>query len=138
MLLNEILFHLNIEIRNIFFIQRPRTFMNARLAQERTTQRAIDRDFAPGPAALRTNFSFNAGAMPSGTPLFTQLTEDIHRQTSLSYHREMPRTDLYLKVEIDIDVKEQPERLALEICRQIRRVYGVRAAELLNVVDRES
>jgi hypothetical protein len=43
-----------------------------------------------------------------------------------------------LKVEIDIDVKEQPERLALEICRQIRRVYGVRAAELLNVVDRES
>jgi hypothetical protein len=50
----------------------------------------------------------------------------------------MPRTDLYLKVEIDLDAKEQPERLALEICRQIRRVYGVRAAELMNVVERET
>jgi hypothetical protein len=138
MLLNEIFFHSNIEIRNILFTQRRGTFMGARVPQECTIERAIDRDFAPRPAALGTNFSSHAGAIPAGTPLFAKLTKDTHRETSLSYHREMPRTDLYLKVEIDIDVKEQPERLALEICRQIRRVYGVRAAELLNVVDRES
>jgi len=49
----------------------------------------------------------------------------------------MPRTDLYLKVEIDLDEREQPERLANEICRQIRRVYGVRSAEVSNIIERE-
>ena len=50
----------------------------------------------------------------------------------------MARTDLYLKVEIDIDEGENLERLAAEICRQIRKVYGVRSAELSNIVERES
>ena len=43
-----------------------------------------------------------------------------------SYHQNVPRTDLYLKVELDLDPKESPERVAAEICRTIRRVYGVR------------
>jgi len=59
-------------------------------------------------------------------------------ETSLSYHRGMPRTDLYLKVEIDLDEREQPERLASEICRQIRKVYGVRSAEVSNIIERET
>ena len=46
--------------------------------------------------------------------------------------------DLYLKVEIDIDEKEHPERLGTEICRQIRKVYGVRSAEVSNVIEREN
>ncbi len=50
----------------------------------------------------------------------------------------MARTDVYLKVEIDIDDKEQPERLASEICRQIRKVYGVRSAEISNIVEKEA
>lgn len=49
----------------------------------------------------------------------------------------MPRTDLYIKVELDVDEKEQPERLAREICRQIRKVYGVRSAEISSMVDKE-
>jgi hypothetical protein len=49
----------------------------------------------------------------------------------------MSRTDVYLKVEIDLDEKEKPERIAAEICRVIRRVYGVRQAEVTNMVDRE-
>jgi len=35
-------------------------------------------------------------------------------------------TDVYLKVELDLDSKEKPERVAAEICRTIRRIYGVR------------
>jgi hypothetical protein len=50
----------------------------------------------------------------------------------------MRRTDIYLKVELDVDERESPERLAAEICRQIRKVYGVRAAEVSNVVERET
>jgi hypothetical protein len=68
---------------------------------------------------------------------FSQILQRILR-TSLSYHRKMPRTDLYLKVEIDLDEREQPERLASEICRQIRKVYGVRSAEVSNIIERET
>jgi len=50
----------------------------------------------------------------------------------------MARTDVYLKVEVDIDDKERPERLAAEICRVIKKVYGVRAAEVSSIVEREN
>ena len=49
----------------------------------------------------------------------------------------MARTDLYLKVELDLDDKEKPERVASEICRLIRKLYGVRSAEVSNIVDRD-
>jgi len=49
----------------------------------------------------------------------------------------MPRSDLYIKVELDIDEKEKPERLAAEICRLIRKVYGVRQAEVSSIVERD-
>jgi hypothetical protein len=48
----------------------------------------------------------------------------------------MPRTDLYVKIVVDHDREESPERLASEICRQIEKVYGVRSAELSNFVTR--
>lgn len=50
----------------------------------------------------------------------------------------MARIDLYLKVEVDLDSREDPQRLAAEICRQIRKVYGVRQAELSSWVDQSS
>jgi hypothetical protein len=42
-------------------------------------------------------------------------------------------TNLFIKVEIEHDKKETPERLGGEICRQILRIYGVRSAEVSNV-----
>jgi hypothetical protein len=47
----------------------------------------------------------------------------------------MPRTDLFIKVEIEHADGERPERLAAEICRNIRKIYGVRSAELSNSVE---
>ncbi|HLX41845.1 MAG TPA: hypothetical protein VKR43_00350 [Bryobacteraceae bacterium] len=49
----------------------------------------------------------------------------------------MARTDLYVKVELDLDEKEKPERLASEICRMIRKVYGVRSAEVSSMVEKD-
>ena len=49
----------------------------------------------------------------------------------------MARTDLYLKVELDLDEQEEPDRVAAEICRQVRKVYGVRAVEVSNMVAKE-
>ena len=49
----------------------------------------------------------------------------------------MARMDLYLKVELDVDDKERPERLANEICRAVRKIYGVRLAEVSSIVEKE-
>jgi hypothetical protein len=50
----------------------------------------------------------------------------------------MARTDLYLKVELDLNEKEKPERVAMEICRALLKLHGVRSAEVSNMVEKES
>ena len=42
----------------------------------------------------------------------------------------MNRTNLFFKVVVEHDADEKPERMGVEICRQILKVYGVRSAEL--------
>ena len=49
----------------------------------------------------------------------------------------MPRIDLYLKIELDLDPKESPESVSSEISRLIRRVYGVRKVEVSSMVERD-
>ena len=49
----------------------------------------------------------------------------------------MPRTDVYIKVELDLDQHEKPERVAAEICRTIRKIYGVRSAEVSSTVEKD-
>ena len=49
----------------------------------------------------------------------------------------MARLDVYLKIELDLDDRERPERLASEIVRMIRKLYGVRQAEVSSIVERE-
>jgi hypothetical protein len=43
--------------------------------------------------------------------------------------------DLYLKVELDLEDLERPERIAAEICRMLRKVYGVRQVEVSSIVE---
>lgn len=45
--------------------------------------------------------------------------------------------DLYLKLEVELDEKDSPEKMAGEICRQLMKNYGVRAAEVSNIVDKD-
>ncbi len=49
----------------------------------------------------------------------------------------MARADLYLKLELDLDEDEKPERIANEICRMIRKVYGVRSAEISSLIEKD-
>jgi len=49
----------------------------------------------------------------------------------------MQRVDLYIKVEVELDEGETPERIANEICRMLQKLYFVRSAELSNAVSRE-
>jgi hypothetical protein len=47
------------------------------------------------------------------------------------------RANLFIKVEVEYSRGEKPEDLALQICRQVMKVYGVRTAELSSVVPEE-
>ncbi len=49
----------------------------------------------------------------------------------------MKRVDLYIKVEVELDEEEKPEKVAREICRQVEKIYVVRKAELSNAVARD-
>ncbi len=48
----------------------------------------------------------------------------------------MPRTDLFIKVEIEHEEGEPLDRLVVELCRRVLKVYGVRSAELSSAVPR--
>lgn len=48
----------------------------------------------------------------------------------------MARMDFYIKVEVDLREGETPDKLGYEICRVIQKVYGVRQADVSNVVIR--
>lgn len=49
----------------------------------------------------------------------------------------MPRTDLHIKVELQYDSEEDPQKLALEVCRQLLKVYGVRNAEVSSITNQD-
>jgi hypothetical protein len=49
----------------------------------------------------------------------------------------MQRIDLYIKVELELEDDEKPDRVAREICRQIEKLYFVRSAEPSNTVVRD-
>jgi hypothetical protein len=48
------------------------------------------------------------------------------------------RTSLFLKVVVQHDEKEKPEKLGAELCRQLAKNYMVRSAELSNYSAVES
>jgi hypothetical protein len=46
----------------------------------------------------------------------------------------MPRTDIFLKVVVEHEVDERPEKLAEELRARLERLYGVRYAEVSSIV----
>ena len=44
----------------------------------------------------------------------------------------MQRIQVYLKVVIEVDDEERPDRLTVELQRVLKRVHGVRDVELTN------
>jgi hypothetical protein len=49
----------------------------------------------------------------------------------------MKRMDLYIKVEVELDEDEKPDKVANEICRVVQKLYVVRKAELSSAVAKE-
>jgi len=46
-------------------------------------------------------------------------------------------SNLFIKVQLEHDEDETPQRLGAEICRQIMKIYGVRSAELSSFTTAE-
>ena len=49
----------------------------------------------------------------------------------------MQRADLYLKLEIELNERDDARKLGQEMCRQLMKSYGVRSAEISNIVEHE-
>ena len=47
----------------------------------------------------------------------------------------MSRTNLFFKVEVEHEKDERPEKIGDEICRQLKKLYAVRSAELTNYTN---
>src|ERR1700737_1589796 len=62
----------------------------------------------------------------------SQITHFIGKRggTPLSYHWVMARTDLYLKIVLDLPETEKPEKHPAEIWLPVKKIYGVPSAEV--------
>jgi hypothetical protein len=71
-----------------------------------------------------------------GWPLIVQYVPIIYNDPSLrpAYNRLMVRTHLFLKVEIEHDESEDPQKIGEEIARHVNKLYVVRSVELSSVV----
>ena len=69
--------------------------------------------------------------------VFHTITQKSISGTGMVESDQMQRVDLYIKVEVELDEDEKPERVAAEICRQIEKIYVVRSAELSSTITRE-
>jgi len=53
------------------------------------------------------------------------------RQSIMGNMREM---QIYVKVVIELPDGEQPQRMGREICRVVKKLYGVREAEVSSII----
>jgi hypothetical protein len=103
--------------------------------------------FTPGQSRRARRFShnlqgtFTGGGRLQSPPCFYRSIAFVvlfwKRRDAVSYDRIMVRTDIHLKVELDLDDDEKPERLAAEICRMIKKVYGVRTVEVSSIMEKD-
>jgi hypothetical protein len=75
------------------------------------------------------------GARGAGRIVCTKLVPAC--DTQYYQIKDMKRVDLYIKVEVELEEDDTPEKVAREICRQVEKIYVVRKAELSSAVARD-
>jgi hypothetical protein len=114
-----------------------------RLTQVFAFKRTGERDLAFRSAANAADISLHRRTGPFGAALTAELAQNYFRHLSLSSvpgiieTKPMKRVDLYIKVQVELDEDEKPDRVAREICRQLEKIYVVRTAELSSAVSAE-
>jgi hypothetical protein len=79
-------------------------------------------------------FGIFLGSLPDKAQLQAKIDQARHR---VAEWERMPKSDLFFKIEIEHDERDQPEKLGDEICRQLMKFYGVRSAELSSFTTTE-
>lgn len=51
--------------------------------------------------------------------------------------KDVQRVDVFIKVEVELEEDEKPERVANEICRQVEKIFVVRRVELSSMITRD-
>jgi hypothetical protein len=110
--------------------------MPVRFREVLTRQRAIDRGFPPFAAAGGANFFADSGTKSPRFGGLTNGTWHVSENNTVSIGIDM-RTNLFIKVIVEHDPKEIPEKLGAELCRQLEKNYLVRRAELSSVAPVE-
>lgn len=49
--------------------------------------------------------------------------------------RGMRELQIYVKVVVEVPDSEQPQRLGREICRVVKKLYGVREVEVTSIIS---
>jgi hypothetical protein len=99
-----------------------------RLAQVHAIGRAIQSLFAFCRAADGADFAVNRRA---GAALPSEVADDARHVLSIgSEPKESMRTSLFIKVIVEHDEDESPQKLGEELCRLLQRSYVVRDAEV--------
>ena len=73
----------------------------------------------------------------SGYPDLAAKLISLSNFAKVENEKRMKRIDLYIKVEVELDEDEKPEKVANEICRVVQKLYPVRKAELSSAVPKE-
>jgi hypothetical protein len=103
-------------------------------AQMLAIKGAIDSLFALFAAAGRTNLLIQRRAEAPGRAGFAKGAGGTF-QTCYRTIRGVKSIDVYIKVEVDLNETEHPKQFAEELCRILKKVYGVRKAEINNIQD---
>ena len=119
----------NILIGNRRGVQRcGLAFVEMGFAKITAITRTVDGFLASFGAAGGTNIAADSGTGAAG---FTDLANGARHLLSIRRDElKLMRTNLFIKIVVEHDQKEQPERLGAELCRQLERNYIVRKAEL--------
>lgn len=108
--------------------------MVPRVAQELTIKGTIDGLLTLRAAARRANLLIQRRA---GAPRRAGFAEGAGGTFQTCYRtiRSVKSIDVYIKVEVDLNETEHPKKFAEELCRILKKVYGVRKAEINNIQD---
>ena len=108
--------------------------MVASVAQKLAIKGAIDGLLTLRAAARRANLLIQRRAEAPGRAGFTESAGGTF-QTCYRTIRTVKSIDVYIKVEVDLNETEHPKKFAEELCRILKKVYGVRKAEINNIQD---
>ena len=108
--------------------------MVACIAQKLAIKGTIDGLLALRAAAGGANLLIQRRAEAPGRAGFAEGAGGTF-QTCYRTIRTVKRIDVYIKVQVDLTETEHPKKFAEELCRILKKVYGVRKAEINNIQD---